>query len=91
MTDVFKLEQKLDERSGEKDGRYWKAASYLATTYDQRPENVVFDVTDGDQHRVAQFDSLVGRKVEIVWGISARMYNGKWFNKVQAWTIREVS
>ena len=94
MNLVMKLERKLNERSGNKDGREWKAATFLASTINT-PETgyIVFDVMDGEKGRVAEIEQHCGKVCELEFGIEGKESSkepGKWFNTVRLWRVKPL-
>lgn len=89
---IMKLERKLEEREGEKDGRKWKAASFLASTVNT-PETkyIAFDVMDSDKGRIAEVEAVCGKVCKLEFSIEANEnQNGRWFNKVKLWRASAI-
>lgn len=85
------LERKVDERSGNKDGRAWKIGKYLATIVSEKmDEKIVFEVADGDNHRVEVWDALCGKVCKVYFTVRAKLYESRWFNEVRGWGIKEL-
>lgn len=88
---VVKVERMLEDRSGTSNGRNWRFASFLCETVGgNRPEKIVFEVTDDEKQRIQQFEAAVDRVVKVVFSVSARLSNNRWFNTVRAWSITNV-
>lgn len=85
------LKQKIGEKTGvsSRNGNPWKIAEYLVEIPGNYPKNVLVQVSDGQSQRIARFDSLVGKTVTVSFDIDANLYNGRWYNKLQAWGIME--
>ena len=80
---------KTGEREGEGRNGHWKMASYLLETVEVYPKKMVVDVSD-NQGRIAWWDEHVGKNVEIDFEVDAHEYNGRWFNSLKAWSLREA-
>ena len=83
------LKQKVQERSGEGKNGPWKIASYLTETSGMYPKRMVVDVSDGQMARVAQWDAMIGKNVEFQFEVDAHEWQGRWFNGIRAWGVRE--
>ena len=83
------LKQKVQERSGEGKNGPWKIASYLTETLGMYPKRMVVDVSDGQMARVAQWDAMIGKNVEFQFEVDAHEWQGRWFNGIRAWGVRE--
>ena len=83
------LKAKVGEREGEGRNGHWKIASYLLETVEVYPKKMVVDVSD-NQGRIAWWDEHVGKNVEIDFEVDAHEYNGRWFNSLKAWSLREA-
>ena len=80
---------KTGEREGEGRNGHWKMASYLLETVEVYPKKMAVDVSD-NQGRIAWWDEHVGKNVEIDFEVDAHEYNGRWFNSLKAWSLREA-
>ena len=85
------LKQKIGEKTGvsSRNGNPWKIAEYLVEIPGNYPKNVLVQVSDGQSQRIARFDSLIGKTVTVSFDIDANEFNGRWYNKLQAWGIME--
>ena len=72
-----------------RNGNPWKIAEYLLEVPGQYPRHINFNVSDGQVGRIARFDSLIGKMVTVSFDIDANEYEGRWFNKINAWGIME--
>lgn len=98
MEQFVSVIKKLDERSGEKDGRKWKRATYLGELigggYSEK-KFIAFEVVDGDKNRIASFDAYVGAGVgTLSFTVEARQIVDKagkerWFTNVFGWMFRK--
>lgn len=89
------LIKKVGERSGVGQNGPWKFASYLLDTVEMRDSfpvhrKMVIDVSDGEVGRIAKFDTMFGRDVAVRFDIEANEYQGRWYNHIKAYGIREV-
>ena len=70
-------------------GNPWKAAEYLVEIPGQHPRHINFRVTDGQVGRIARFDGLVGKMVTVSFDLDAHEFEGKWYNELTAWGVKE--
>jgi len=89
MEFVGVLVQKIQEREGTNANGPWKIGTYLLQTVEMYPKRMAVDVGDGQMGRIAQWDSMVGKNVTIQFDIDAHEYQGRWFNSIRAWQIKE--
>lgn len=79
----------LDVKRGvTRDGKDWEAIEYLITEEVQYGKTVKFSMYSSDGPIVDA--PQIGDKVAVRFNVSAREYNGKWFNDVRAWQIRKL-
>lgn len=85
------LVKKLSEREGvsKSTGNPWKTAEFLFDVPGQYPRHIAFSVRDGQTGRIAQFDAMVGKTVIVLFGVDAREHEGRWYNEVGAYSVRE--
>lgn len=85
------LMRKLGEREGvsSRNGNAWRQAEFLVEIPGNYPKHINFSVRDGQQNRIAHFESLVGKTVKVSFDIDAHEYEGRWFNDLQAWGVME--
>jgi hypothetical protein len=85
------LVKKLGEKTGvsPRNGNQWRVAEFLVEIPGNYPRHINFSVRDGQQQRIARFESLVGKTVTVSFDIDAHEYEGKWFNELAAWGIME--
>ena len=83
--------KKVSEREGvsKSTGNPWKTAEFLFEVPGQYPRHIVFSVRDGQTGRIATFDVMVGKTVIVSFGVDAREHEGRWYNEVGAYGIRE--
>ncbi|MBR2202860.1 MAG: DUF3127 domain-containing protein [Prevotella sp.] len=79
----------LPERSGTSQRGEWKVQEFVLETVDsQYPRKMVFDVFGAD--RLQRFNVQVGQTVNVAFDIDAREYNGRWYNSIRAYDVRQV-
>lgn len=78
----------LPERSGVSARGEWKSQDYVIETHDQYPRKMVFGVFGAD--RISRFNIQVGQEVSISFDIDAHEYQGRWFNNIRAFDVRQV-
>lgn len=78
----------LPERSGVSARGEWKSQSFVIETHEAYPHKLVFDVFGSD--RLARFNIQVGQEVLVSFDIDAHEYNGRWFNNIRAFDVRQV-
>lgn len=85
------LVKKLSEREGvsKSTGNPWKTAEFLFEVPGQYPRHIAFSLRDGQTGRIATFDAMVGKTVIVSFGIDAREHEGRWYNEVGAYGVRE--
>ena len=76
------------ERSGTSARGEWKAKDFVIETHEQYPKKMVFSVLGAD--RLARFNVQVGQEVLVSFDIDAHEYNGRWFNSIRAYDVRQV-
>jgi hypothetical protein len=89
ITGILVKQTSLKEGVSKSNGNPWKIAEYLVETPGQYPRKVNFKVSDGQQGRIARFDSLIGKTVTVSFDIDAREYEGRWYNEINAWGVME--
>lgn len=89
MEFVGVLVNKIQEREGTNANGPWKIGTYLLQTVEMYPKRMAVDVGDGQMGRIAQWDSMIGKNVTIQFEIDAHEYQGRWFNSLRAWQIKE--
>lgn len=78
-------------RSGVTDNGKWERRQYLVEEVASWPKKMVFEVAGGEVGRYAEWDALIGHNVVVTFGIDAYdAKDGKWFNRIQAWKIKDV-
>lgn len=78
----------LPERSGVSARGEWKTQDYVVETHDAYPKKMVFNVFGAD--RISRFNIQVGQEVTVAFDIDAHEYQGRWFNNIRAFDVRQV-
>ncbi len=79
----------LPERSGVSARGEWKSQEFVIETHDsQYPRKLVFTVFGAD--RLARFNVQPGQEVLVLFDIDAHEWNGRWFNDIRAYDVRQV-
>ncbi len=78
----------LEARSGVSARGEWKSQDYVIETHDAYPRKMVFGVFGAD--RISRFNIQLGQEVNVSFDIDAHEYNGRWFNNIRAFDVRQV-
>lgn len=78
----------LPERSGVSQRGEWKSQDYVIETHDAYPRKMVFGVFGAD--RISRFNIQIGQEVTVSFDIDAHEYQGRWFNNIRAFDVRQV-
>ena len=79
----------LDPKTGQSARGDWKVQEFVLETIDgQFSRKMVFSVFGED--RLQRFNIQVGQVVNVSFDIDAREYNGRWFNSIRAFDVRQV-
>ena len=78
----------LEARSGVSARGEWKSQDYVIETHDAYPRKMVFGVLGAD--RISRFNIQLGQEVNVSFDIDAHEYNGRWFNNIRAFDVRQV-
>jgi hypothetical protein len=69
-----------------KKGDTWKSQEFVVMDESGKyPENAVFSVTGAGVDNLKNF--RVGMPVSVKYNLSAREYNGRWYNDLRAWGV----
>lgn len=79
----------LPERSGVFARGEWKCQTYVIETQEQYPKKMAFDVFGAD--RIANFGIRIGMVVDVSFDIDAHEYQGRYFNQIRAWDVKNVA
>lgn len=75
----------VSQRSGEQ----WQSREYVIETQEQYPKKMCFEVFGTD--KLKEFNIRNNDLIKVYFDISAREYNGKWYNSVRAWKVEHVN
>lgn len=75
----------LAERSGVSARGEWKSQEFVITTQEQYPRMICFQIYGAD--RISSFALQVGQMVNVGFDISAREYQGRYYNQLNAWKV----
>ena len=81
----------LEPRGGvsNRTGNAWKMQDFvIEETVGQYPKRMVFNVFGEDN--LSRFNIQEGQELTISFDINAREYNGRWYNSVRAFDVRQV-
>lgn len=78
----------LPEKTGVSARGEWKVQEFVLETHDAYPKKMVFSVFGAD--RLARFNIQVGQEVTVAFDIDAHEYQGRWFNSIRAFDVRQV-
>ena len=78
----------MEPKSGVSARGEWKAQDYVIETHDAYPKKMVFSVFGAD--RITSFNIQLGQEVNVSFDIDAHEYNGRWFNSIRAFSVRQI-
>lgn len=78
----------LPEKTGVSQRGEWKVQEFVIETHDAYPKKMVFSVFGAD--RLQRFNIQVGQELTVSFDIDAHEYNGRWFNSIRAFDVRQV-
>ena len=79
----------LDVKTGQSARGEWQVQEFVLETFDgQYSRKMVFSVFGSD--RLQRFNIQVGQEVNVAFDIDAREYNGRWFNSIRAYDVRQI-
>ncbi len=77
-----------EPRSGVSQRGEWKAQDFVIETHESYPRKMVFSVMGED--RLSRFNIQIGQEIQVFFDIDAHEYNGRWFNSIRAYDVRQV-
>ena len=83
-----KVIAETQERTGTSARGDWKAKDFVIETHESYPKKMAFSVFGED--RLNRFNIQIGQEVLVSFDIDAREYNGRWFNSIRAYDVRQV-
>ena len=79
----------LEQRSGTSARGEWVSQDFVLETINETyPRKMVFSVFGAD--RLQRFAIQVGQIVNVSFDIDAREYNGRWYNSIRAFDVRQI-
>lgn len=81
----------LQVKSGvsKKTGEQWQSREYVIETQEQFPKKMCFEVYGTE--KLKEFNIRNNDLIKVHFDITAREYNGKWYNSVRAWKVEHVN
>ena len=81
----------LPVKSGvsQRTGEQWQSREYVIETQEQYPKKMCFEVFGTD--KLKEFNIRNNDLIKVNFDITAREYNGKWYNSVRAWKVEHVN
>ena len=81
----------LQVKSGvsQRTGEQWQSREYVIETQEQYPKKICFEVFGTD--KLKEFNIRNNDLIKVHFDISAREYNGKWYNSIRAWKVEHVN
>ena len=74
---------------GQRTGEQWQSREYVIETQEQYPKKMCFEVFGTD--KLKEFNIRNNDLIKVHFDITAREYNGKWYNSVRAWKVEHVN
>lgn len=80
----------LPVKSGvsQRTGEQWQSREYVIETQEQYPKRICFEVFGTD--KLKEFNICNNDLIKVHFDITAREYNGKWYNSIRAWKVEHV-
>lgn len=75
----------VSQRTGEK----WQSREYVIETQEQYPKKICFEVFGTE--KLQEFNIRNNDLIKVHFDITAREYNGKWYNSIRAWKVEHVN
>lgn len=81
----------LPVKSGvsKKTGEQWQSREYVIETQEQYPKKMCFEVFGTE--KLKEFNIRNNDLIKVNFDITAREYNGKWYNYIRAWKVEHVN
>ena len=91
MEFVGLLVGKVADREGNGQNGHWRTATFLLKEVTMYPKQLVVDVKDDGYGKIEEFEALIGRNVKVQFEIKASEYQGRWYNNVKAYRIKDIA
>ena len=81
----------LPVKSGvsQRTGEQWQSREYVIETQEQFPKKMCFEVFGTD--KLKEFNIRNNDLIKVHFDITAREYNGKWYNSIRAWKVEHAN
>ena len=81
----------LPVKSGvsQRTGEQWQSREYVIETQEQYPKKMCFEVFGTE--KLKEFNIRNNDLIKVHFDITAREYNGKWYNSIRAWKVEHVN
>ena len=81
----------LPVKSGvsQRTGEQWQSREYVIETQEQYQKRICFEVFGTD--KLKEFNIRNNDLIKVHFDITAREYNGKWYNSIRAWKVDHVN
>ena len=81
----------LPVKSGvsQRTGEQWQSREYVIETQEQYQKRICFEVFGKD--KLKEFNIRNNDLIKVHFDITAREYNGKWYNTIRAWKVDHVN
>ena len=91
MAIIGKAITALPVKSGvsQRTGEQWQSREYVIETQEQYQNKICFEVFGTD--KLKEFNIRSNDLIKVYFDISAREYNGKWYNSIRAWKVEHVN
>lgn len=70
-------------------GNPWKSQEYVIETQEAYPKKCCFGVFGAE--KIQQFNIQLGETLTVSIEINANEYQGRWYNKINAWQVQRVA
>ena len=91
MEFVGLLVGKVSDREGNGQNGHWRIATFLLKEVTMYPKQLVVDVKDDGYGKIEEFEALIGKNVKVQFEINASEYQGRWYNNVKAYRIKDMA
>ena len=81
----------LPVKSGvsQRTGEQWQSREYVIETQEQYPKKMCFEVFG--TAKLKEFNIRNNDLIKVHFDITAREYNGKWYNSIRAWKVEHAN
>lgn len=77
-----------EQRKGTSARGEWVSQDFVIETHETYPKKMMFTVFGAD--RLQRFNVQVGQEVNVSFDINAREWNGRWYNDIRAFDVRQI-